>query len=228
MTPVIDIPFILDTESLLDRYRIQPGTDYGKKFESLVQKVQETGKPKALYTVSYIDEKGEDSVTIDGIVFTSIALRKNLDSVERVVPYIATCGTEVDHIQIAKGDTLESFWMYYLKSILLESAMTHLMTHIDTHYKTGKLSSMNPGSGDEVVWPISQQKELFSTFTDVQSHIGVQLSESSVLIPEASLMGIFYQTEVDFQSCQLCHREKCPSRRAPFNEDIWKSTYSMQ
>jgi len=226
MNHLTDIPFTLNVEQLLARNRIKPGTEYGKKFEALIEKVQRIGKPKAMYSVSFIDEKGEDFITINDTVFTSIVLRKNMDAIERVFPYLATCGTEVDEIKPNPGDTLESFWLHHLKTCLLESAMGYLIKHIDTTYKTGKLSSMNPGSGDECVWPIEQQADLFPLFVDVYSRIGVRLTEASVLVPQASLMGIFFQTEIDFESCQLCHRNQCPSRRAPFNKEMWDTTYS--
>ncbi|MBU0992748.1 MAG: hypothetical protein KJ737_09680 [Proteobacteria bacterium] len=220
-----EIPFTLEVGKLSDEYKIRPGTELARRFTDLAREVQATGNPKVMYKVSYIDEKGEDTVKIDDTLFTSLALKKNLDQVKRVFPYIATCGTEVDNIKIDKGDMLKSFWMFNLKGILLQSAIIHLFEHIDKHYKTGKLSSMNPGSGDEVVWPIVQQKNLFSLFKDVKAGIGVGITDSSLLVPETSLIGIIFQTEIDFQSCQLCHRENCPQRRTSFDKTVWKSIY---
>ena len=82
---------------------------------------------------------------------------------------------------------------------------------------------MNPGSGDALVWPFEQQGELFKICGDVKELIGVSLTKSMVLVPDMSLAGIFFPTEVDFQSCQLCHRENCRFRRAPFDRELWES-----
>jgi hypothetical protein len=72
------------------------------------------------------------------------------------------------------------------------------------------------------VWPIEQQKELFAFFGDVQQSVGVTLSKSCVMIPSKSVSGIFYSSEHDFQTCQLCRRENCSHRSGPFDPHMWE------
>jgi len=223
MVSFTDIPFAFNTNQLFENLRIKPGTDRAKEFEDLVSEVREIGKPKALYKVSFIDEKGEDTITLDGVTFTSLALRKNLDSIERVFPYVATCGTEIDDVEIGQGDLRKKLWISFLKGHLLQTSMQFLSEHLAKRYKVLNLSSMNPGSGDASVWPFEQQRELFSMCGDVEELIGVRLTKSTVLVPDMSLAGILFPTETDFQSCQLCHRENCRSRRAPFDRELWES-----
>jgi hypothetical protein len=115
MVSLTDVPFTFNIDQFAEQLRIKPGTDHAKAFEELVKKVQAIAKPKALYKAAFIDEKGEDSVTLDGVRFTSRVLRKNLDAVERVFPYIATCGTEVDNIAIEQGDLQKKMWLAFLK-----------------------------------------------------------------------------------------------------------------
>ena len=223
MVPLTDIPFTFNTDQLSEQLRIKEGTDHAKVFEELVSTVQAIAKPKALYKVAFIDEKGKDTITLDGVQFTSLALRKNLDAVERVFPYIATCGTEIDSIEIEQGDLQKKMWLSFLKGNLLQTSIQYLMEHLDKRYKVSQVSSMNPGSGDATVWPFEQQRELFSMFEDVEKLIGVKLTKSLVLVPDMSVAGILFPTETDFQSCQLCHRENCHLRRAPFNKELWES-----
>ena len=108
-------------------------------------------------------------------------------------------------------DTLLGFSRGYLNEYLLQK------------YKIGKTASMQPGSGDTTVWPIEQQKELFSIFGDVERLIGVRLTDSFLMQPNKSVSGIIFPTEIDFKSCQLCHRESCQGRSAPFDKDLWES-----
>jgi hypothetical protein len=223
MVALTDIPFDFNTDQLLEQLRIKPGTDRVKAFEALIDEVQAIGRPKALYKVSFIDEKGDDFVTIDGVRFTSPALRKNLDSIERVFPYIATCGTEMDDIEIKTGNMQKKMGVAFLKGRLLQTSMQYLGGHLAQRYKVSNLSSMNPGAGDATVWPFEQQRELFSMFEDVEKLIGVKLTKSLVLVPDMSVAGIFFPTESNFQSCQLCHRENCHVRRAPFDNELWAS-----
>jgi hypothetical protein len=44
----------------------------------------------------------------------------------------------------------------------------------------------------------------------------VRLTESMLMIPRKSVSGIFFPSEEGFVACQLCERENCPSRKAPF------------
>jgi hypothetical protein len=223
MVSFTDIPFAFDTDRLFESLRIESGTDRAREFEDLVSEVREVAKPKALYKVSFIDEKGEDTITLDGVTFKSLALRKNLDPIERVFPYVATCGTEIDGIEMGQGDLRKKLWICFLKEHLLHTSMRFLGEHLATRYKVSNLSSMNPGSGDASVWPFEQQRELFSMCGDVEELIGVRLTKSMVLIPDMSVAGILFPAETDFQSCQLCHRENCRYRRARFDRELWES-----
>jgi hypothetical protein len=154
--------------------------------------------------------------------FVSKVLRANLDEVERVFPYLATCGPELDAISIARDDIFGQFCRDTLKEMALHAAMSHLVTHLKEAYSLESLVSMNPGSGDVGVWPIQQQRELFAFFGDAPDAIGVVLTESCLMVPNKSVSGLFYPSEDGFQSCQLCHREKCPGRRAPFDPHLWE------
>jgi len=220
---IINIPFELDLEGLLKEAHVESGTDDAAGFEELLNRAREVAKPKALYKECFIQLKGEETITIDNITFATRALRMNLDQVERVFPYVATCGKEVDEINIPESDFLSRYWLDIIKAALLRVSCCHLESLLVQKYKLGKTSVMSPGSGDVNVWPIKQQKELFSLFGDVEDLIGVRLTESFLMLPNKSVSGVRFPTEIDFQSCQLCHRENCFSRKAPFNEELWES-----
>jgi hypothetical protein len=66
---------------------------------------------------------------------------------------------------------------------------------------------------------------LFSLFGDVDNLIGVRLTAESLMIPNKSVSGICFPTEINFQSCQVCHREKCSGRKAPFDGKLWESVH---
>ena len=80
------------------------------------------------------------------------------------------------------------------------------------------MSAMNPGSLED--WPISEQRQLFSILGDVESLIGVRLTDSFLMLPIKSVSGVYFPKEITFQSCQLCPRERCQGRRAPYDEKL--------
>lgn len=186
--------------------------------KELIKKTNILAKPKALYKVAYVENKKYDSLEIDGVVFTSRVLRVNLDTVERVFPYVVTAGRELDEIVIEKYDFLNRYYFDQIKEFVLRTAHNYLEEYLQQRYALGQLSKMNPGSLQD--WSIKQQKELFSLFDNVEELIGVALTQSYLMNPIKSVSGIFFPTEIRFESCQLCQREKCIRRRAPYNSDL--------
>ena len=223
MKVLTDIPFELNVDDLFKINHVEKGTDDAKEFQSLVDAIGKIGKPKVLFKECFIDKKGTDTISISETIFRSHVLRKKLDAVERVFAYVATCGSEVDGIDLPQEDFLKKYWLDTIKETLLGFSRGYLNEHLSQKYRIGKTASMQPGSGDTTVWPIEQQKELFSIFGDVESLIGVRLTDSFLMLPNKSVSGIIFPTEIDFKSCQLCHRENCQGRSAPFDKDLWES-----
>lgn len=215
------IPVDLEPDKVLKFMRMRGGNQQVERMvQELVEVTRSIAKPKVVYKVSYVDDKDGDTVTIDGVRFTSRVLRVNLDQVERVFPYIATCGTELEEIAVLSGDVMKSYCFDAIKTMILRSATTYLSNRLIEYYVLDKMSHMNPGSLDS--WPITQQKELFSLFGDVEELIGVRLTKSCVMFPLKSVSGIYFPTEINFESCQLCPREKCIGRRAPYDPELAK------
>ena len=215
------IPVDLELDKVLKFIRIRDSNQQVERMvQGLVEVTRSVAKPKVVYKVSYVDSRDGDTVTIDGVSFTSRVLRINLDQVERVFPYIATCGTELEEIAVPSNDVMKSFCFEEIKIMVLRSAITYFSNHLTEHYALGKMSRMSPGSLES--WPVTQQKELFSLFGDVEELIGVRLTKSCVMVPLKSVSGIYFPTEIEFESCQLCPREKCIGRRVSYDPELAK------
>ena len=225
---VVDaVPIDLNAEDLMARARVMPDTDDARLFGEMLDRARTEGRPKAVYRECFIEGRTEETVTIDGVVFTSRALARNLSDVERVFPHVATCGVEVEEIEVPPDEFLASYWWDIIKTALLMCARCHLFEVLSRRYALGKTASMNPGSGDATLWPIEQQKPLFALLGDVKSAIGVELTDSCLMMPSKTISGIAFATERDFKSCQVCHRAGCPSRSAPFDEETWKALQDL-
>lgn len=223
MEALINIPFILDPIDLVKRVHLRSSSYEASEFAQLIKCAQEIGKPKALFSEAFVEVINKDTVALDGIRFTSQMLRNNLVNVDRVFPYIVTCGREMDQLTEIRGNLLAQFWWDTIKEALLQAAHQHLLSILESRYMLRKIASMNPGSGDVDVWPIEQQRPLFSLLGDVRSQIGVELTDSFLMVPNKTVSGIHFPTERDFRTCQVCHREKCPNRSAPFDPMLWRS-----
>jgi len=211
-----NIPASFSVEQVLSRLHLDKGDKFSGEIQDLIDQVQDVVRPKAIYDICYIDSRGEDTVDIGGVKFDSRVLRVNLGEVERVFPYVATCGTEVEEVEIPSEDLMGRFILDIIKQLALSSATKYLREHVINNYKPGKISAMAPGSLED--WPISEQPKLFSLLGDVESQIGVELTDSFLMLPLKSVSGMYFATEVAFESCELCPRERCPGRRVPYDE----------
>ena len=219
MPEILHVPFQLDTAQLAETLKIR--SSMLDEFSALVGQAADVAQPKVLLRDAFVEEHGNNSVIIQGVRFYSTVLRHNLEGIGRVFPYITTCGREVEELPIDPKDFVLGSWLHYIKLELLKHCFPVLRDAVSTRFGVAKTSSMNPGSGDASVWPIEQQVGLFSLFGDVEALVGVRLTESFLMDPDVSTSGILFPSEADYKNCQLCHRENCPNRSAPFNAELW-------
>lgn len=225
MDPILldKIPFQIDIPELLRRLHLEEGSDDAGKVKRLVGEALAIGRPKAMYRAAYIEAKGDDFVIVDGVRFTSRVLRVNLEEAQRVFPYVATCGRELDDWARPIGDLLGSFWAGAIKEAILGSALQALRADLEARFQPGSTSDMNPGSLED--WPMAEQRQLFSLLGDPPATIGVELTDSFLMVPIKSVSGLRFPTEVHFASCQLCPRQQCPGRRAPYDKELYERKY---
>ena len=216
------IPFEIDRDALFVAMHMEPDSDGADDVRAVAAKAAPLARPRAIYEISFIEEKAGDSVVVGPVRFASRVLRANLETVDRVFPYIATCGPELDELPIATDDFVGQFCRDAIKEMALRAAMAALHDHLRSGFGLKRLAGMNPGSGDVDVWPIEQQRELFAIFGDVRRLIGVTLTDTCLMLPNKSVSGILFASETDFATCQLCHRKNCPNRHAPFDAHLWE------
>jgi hypothetical protein len=217
------IPLKLNLKELRRRLKMNSGKQWDRVL-SLAASAQPFIEPKVAYTVSYIEEKYPDAVKIDGIRLTSHVLRKQLDEVGRVFPYVLTIGSKLEAAAAESGDYLEQYYLETIADTAIVCVREYFEAQLRSRFALGKISRLGPGSLE--AWPISEQRHLFSILGDVESAIGVRLTESLLMIPRKSISGIYFPAEIPFFACQLCPREVCPSRKAAY--DIHKAKeYSL-
>jgi hypothetical protein len=136
---------------------------------------------------------------------------------------VATCGHELDGVALPAGDVLVQFWWDAIKAEVLSAARAHLLAHLTERFRLGQTARMSPCSGDADVWPIEQRRLLFALLGGVTPFIGVILTDSCLMIPNKTVSGILFPTEHDFRTCQVCYRDPCPNRTAPFDAAVWRS-----
>lgn len=214
-----DFPVELSLDKTLERLKLDERRSQALGVEDVFKTAAVLIHTQAIYGVAYVSERSLDEIEIDGIEFTSRVLAKNLERIERVFPYVLTIGDSLENTARSSENIMRRLVLETIGDLALGSGLEHLQRHISEQYGLETKSNMGPGQLD---WPIEQQRELFSLLGHVKDTIGVTLTESLMMVPRKSISGIIFPTEETFISCQLCQRNKCPSRKAPFDRALSK------
>jgi hypothetical protein len=215
-----NLPFQIDVPALLEAMHVRPGSRHAPEILKLVEEAQPIARPKAVFKLVFIEAKGPDTIAAEGIEFKSQVMRVHLDKLERFFAYVCTSGVELQAWADSYAeDMLVGFYADAINQAVLKSAFGGFINHLANAYSLTNPSAMNPGSlGD---WPITQQRPLFQLLGDVEGTIGVHLKESFLMVPTKSVSGILFPAEESFASCQLCPRDSCPNRRAPYDPELF-------
>ncbi|NLK07416.1 MAG: vitamin B12 dependent methionine synthase [Firmicutes bacterium] len=227
MEPIVlaDLQFGVNISALLEKMRVDADASDGQSVLALWESARQVAKPKAVYREAFIEHKDNGSVVIDGIRFESSLLAVNLKNNNRVFPHVVTCGQELDEWSHTIQGMLEKYWAEEIKASILQAAFRDFTSRLVDVYRLGTTSVMNPGSLDD--WPISEQGKLFRLLGDPAAAIGVCLNESCLMVPMKSISGIRFATERTFENCQLCARDNCVGRRAPYDPLLYGNRYSI-
>jgi hypothetical protein len=212
-----DFPVELSLEKTLERLKLDERRSHTLGAEDVYATAAALIHPRAMYGTAYVSNRSLDKIEIDGMEFTSRVLTRNLEHIERVFPYVLTIGDSLENAARSFENIAARLVLETSGDLALDSSLAHVMRHISRQHRLETTSNMGPGQLD---WPIEQQRELFSLLGDVKDTIGVTLTENAMMVPRKSISGIIFPTEETFISCQLCKRNKCPSRQAPFDRAL--------
>ena len=126
-----NIPVKLDFEIVSKKLHLRnKNKDVEKIIQELIETSRSVGKPKAVFEISRVENKCGDSLDIGGVTFTSHVLRVNLDKVDKVFPYVVTCGRELDEIKIPPQQIMKSYFLDQIKELVVRSALNYLADYL--------------------------------------------------------------------------------------------------
>jgi Vitamin B12 dependent methionine synthase, activation domain. len=212
----------IDLEELQKKLHIQEDSIYFAEIKRMSKEAQLLARPKIVYKKATIEEKGDNFVVIDGIKFTSHVLCVNLEEASNVFVFVVTCGTELEvWAKLYDNDIFASFCADAIEEMVLRSAIQAFEAHLEKEFGLGHAVNMNPGSLAD--WPINEQINLFQLLGNLEKLSGVRLTNSYLMLPIKTVSGVRFPKEGTFESCQLCPREKCPSRKALYDKEYAES-----
>lgn len=209
--------------SLLAGLRIREGGAQAETVAVLAREAEAVALPRAIYRMAFIESRGEGHVVAEGLRFDSRVLRVNLENLHRFFAFVATAGSELEGWANSKTDALDRFYADAINQAVVLSARSFMDRHLQQRYGLTKIARMSPGSLAD--WPLEQQQVLFDLLGGTRDTIGVELTESLLMVPVKTVSGIVFANEDGFTSCQLCPRQDCPGRKAPYDEGLFQRKY---
>ncbi len=219
------IPFQLDINHLRKRAHVRDASPYFAELEYIAQQAQPIARPRACFRQAFIEDRDDYHIIVEGVTLTSRVLRMNIGQAHRIFPYLATCGIELEEWAAQFDDPLQRFWAETIKELALMAAIEAFNKTLIGLYDLRRSASMSPGSLED--WPIMQQVNLFNLLGQMPAAVGVSLTGSLMMVPTKSVSGIRFQAEETFESCQLCPREQCPGRKAPYDAGLWARKFEQ-
>ena len=216
---LVETVFNPDPDALLSRLAIDAGTDEAEDFLRLLSDLAPVARPKAAICEAKVQPTvSADRIMVGGVEFTSRLLVKNLEAEEVAWPYIATCGREIYDRVMAIPDPFERYWGDEIMLAALTQIRSVMEKFLASEFFPGTTAWMSPGS--LVEWPIGQQIPLFRLLAEGADAIGVELTDSQLMIPNKSVSGIRFHNEHGYVDCCLCPRINCPNRKADLVADV--------
>ena len=211
---VIDpLAFGLDVPALFDKLRVRAA--HREEIGKLVAEAEAVARPRVIYKMAFIEAKGDESITAGWRHLQQPGAARQPGTLHRFFAFVGTAGHELEAWVDSKQDMLAHFYADAINEAVLHAALITFITQLTEQYQLATTAAMNPGSLTD--WPLREQRPLFKLLGDVRSAIGVELTDTLLMVPRKSVSGILFVAEETFASCQLCPRHDCPNRRAPYD-----------
>jgi hypothetical protein len=157
-------------------------------------------------------------VEIEGVRFTSKVLTKCLASIDTVIPYVFTCGKELEDLPIPSSDRLRFYCLDILKMHVAMLGGAWFMNYLKEKFQYPEVTHLHPGEFADL--GIDAQVPLFSLFPDSEETIGVKLTPNKTIYPVKSGSGLLFYNGTSFISCELCLQPHCVGRRVAYNPKL--------
>lgn len=189
-----------------------------KKVQTARQKLKRLIKPSLHYRIVKPSVMDIDVVQLgETVEFTSANLANTLTNAEKIVCFVGTIGTGVEHEinrLLSKQKLADAYILDAMASVAVENMIDRfqdlMANQFSAEHRTVTLR-FSPGYCD---WPVTQQKKLFKIFDPKE--IDVELLDSCLMKPRKSISGVFGITPQESESynpCRDCPTRRCQSRR---------------
>lgn len=177
-------------------------------------------RPRFFFFITYgVLDIEQETLTVQDTVFAiGKTIARQLRGSESYAFFAATAGIEFEefqHILQQENDMVKVYLADSLGSIIAEKAADYMEKELAEYIKEKGWKHTNRYSPGYCGWHVSEQQKLFSLFP-VASPCGIQLTDSSLMIPIKSVSGVIgvgsSVRKLEY-TCGLCTYENCFRKR---------------
>ena len=214
-----EIEFVFDEKALLERLHCEDTDDepYTRALE-LLEEAQPHLKPAFAVREFHVGTIKPDGVSINDCFFKSKIVAKKLENENTVFAYIATSGRKIcDYIK-QHDDLLDQYLLDQIAYLAYLQAMDKMTREVENFFGIERQIRMCPGS--IIDWSVEDVKKIFVLMEGLYQKLDVSVLPSGLIDPLKSTSGLFFNSAEEFESCEICPRSVCESRKAPFDGDL--------
>lgn len=214
-----EIEFVYDEKALLERLHCEDteAEPFVRALE-LLEEARPYLKPAFAVKEFTIEQHQPEGITVNGCFFNSKIVAKKLQNEKTVFAYIATSGRRICEFIKKYDDILDEYLLDQIAYLSYLQAMEKMSLEIENLFGIEKHIRLCPGS--VIDWSVGDVKKIFVLMDGLYQDLDVSVLPSGLIEPLKSTSGLFYATDEEFASCEICPRAVCETRTAPFNGDL--------
>jgi hypothetical protein len=209
-----NIEVTLDVNTLVNRNLLRKSIVESDDFKWALEQAKESIHPCVATREAIVAVLDDSRVLIGDQEFTSRILRVNVAPCDKVYPFIATIGPELESLAAKQSKLTKKFYLEMVGDFSLMSVVKQIEERVMKLQNIKKGAVITPGELKN--WPITQQVPLFNLFGNSLNRLGVELTTSMMMKPRKSRSGIVFESQNGFIQCQLCSMDRCPGRVAKY------------
>ena len=207
-------------QKLMERLGTEEGDELYDQAMEVLERVEGHIHPCFLLKDFEIGEITKSGFSIGDYQFSSRIAGQKLSGKTLTTLYIASCGTEIGQILDETTDDLDHFIVDQIAYLAYLEANRVMMEGYQKDWKVEKFIRLCPGS--IIDWSVGDVCHFFGLLSGMglYEQLGVRVLESGLIDPLKSTSGLLLVTDEEFESCSICPRINCESRREPFNLEL--------
>lgn len=196
----------LTAAEVLRQVGMPPDHAFAGKIDELIANVAPMAKPKAFYMEYKVEKTTKYTVTLGGKTFVCPSLAANLKEGDTVYPFLCTCGRELEDYAATLEDIMEQYALDVIMELYRKDVAMRLSKAVDEELDD-ESAAMYPGAQKD--WHIRELFKLFEIIGENAENVGVTLSESCVMEPMKTAMGIRFLPADFGPDNHLCQGKIC-------------------